>query len=392
MKASESRRIGGSRELMEPIMFKGLAWRLFVSIRAVCLVSFAAVAPAAGSAQDTFPPVDRIVAVGDVHGDYNQFVTVLRQAGVIDDANRWIGGKAHLVQTGDVPDRGADTRKALDLLMALEEQALKAGGQVHALIGNHEAMNIQGDLRYVVPGEYDAFRTDKSEVLRDRVYKALADSARRDDPAYRKEWEADHPLGWVEHRLAYEGKGSYGDWIRRHNAVVKIGDYVFLHGGIGPKYVDQSITQINDAVRRDLSRPATDTTAGVAGDPEGPLWFRGLATDDEALLDSHVDQVLKNLGVKHIVIGHTVTPGTVITRHDGKVIMIDVGMSAAFGGPPAALVIEGGKPYTVHRGKKLELPLQGDPVPYLKAAAALDPAPSRLTKYLETLEGAAVPR
>ena len=100
--------------------------------------------------------VERVVAVGDVHGDYGGFVEVLRSAGVIDQKLRWTGGKTHLVQTGDVPDRGADSRKAMDLLMNLEKQAAKAGGQVHALIGNHEAMNLYGDLRYTVPGEFAA--------------------------------------------------------------------------------------------------------------------------------------------------------------------------------------------------------------------------------------------
>src|SRR5262245_10688082 len=99
------------------------------------------------AAQSEFSGVERVVAVGDVHGDYAGFVWVLRAAGIIDAKERWIGGKAHLVQTGDVVDRGGDSRKAMDLLMSLEKQAAKAGGRVHALIGNHEAMNLYGDLR-----------------------------------------------------------------------------------------------------------------------------------------------------------------------------------------------------------------------------------------------------
>ena len=110
-------------------------------------------------AQDSAVGVSRIVAVGDVHGDFAQFTTVLRQAGVIDAKNRWAGGQTHLVQAGDVPDRGPDSRQVMDLLMELTPQAEKAGGQVHALIGNHEAMRALGDLRYVSPGEYEAFRT-----------------------------------------------------------------------------------------------------------------------------------------------------------------------------------------------------------------------------------------
>src|SRR5579872_432215 len=84
------------------------------------------------AAQAEWTGVERVVAVGDIHGDYNGFVEVLRMAGVIDPANHWIGGKMHLVQVGDVADRGPDTRKIMDLLMDLEKQATQAGGHVHA--------------------------------------------------------------------------------------------------------------------------------------------------------------------------------------------------------------------------------------------------------------------
>ncbi len=335
------------------------------------------------AAQDSFVGVSRIVAVGDVHGDFAQFTTVLRQAGVIDAKNRWAGGQTHLVQTGDVPDRGPDSRKVMDLLMDLTPQAAKAGGRVHALIGNHEAMMILGDLRYVSPGEYEAFRTTGSEDLRDRAFAGMADPARKNDAEYQRQWRAERPLGWVEHRRAFETRGRYGSWIRRNNAVLKIDGFLFLHGGIGPNYAASTVASINDSVRRALG-PGADPA--VAEDPEGPLWYRGLATSEEAPLAGHIDQVLANFGVRHVVIGHSVTAGTVMTRHDGKVIMIDVGLSAVYGGPPACLVIENGVPYTMHRGQKLELPLGGaDPLPYLKAAAALDPQPSRLQKLIDQL-------
>src|SRR5690349_13947042 len=130
--------------------------RAFLAALFVC-----ALAPAARP-QDTFENVQRIVAVGDVHGDYSQLVNVLQAAGVIDRKNKWTGGKTHLVQTGDVLDRGPDSRKAMDLLMELETQALKAGGRVHALLGNHETMNLYGDLRYVSKEEYASYTNGNS--------------------------------------------------------------------------------------------------------------------------------------------------------------------------------------------------------------------------------------
>lgn len=347
--------------------------------------------PTAARSQEVFTGVPRIVAVGDVHGDYERFVAILRAAGVVDGKARWAGGRTHLVQTGDVPDRGPDSRKVMELLMALAPQAEKAGGRVHALVGNHEAMNVLGDLRYVHPGEYEAFRSGRSRQMQARAWEVLSDSARRRDPAYKAQWFEEHPLGWVEHRMAFEGNGRYASWIRGNPAMVKVNDYLFVHGGIGPKYVDSSLTTLNARVREALRGDASPPEGNIAEDPDGPLWYRGLALEDEAVLGRHVDSVLSRFGVSHVVIGHTVTPGTVFPRFGGKVIMIDAGMSAAYGGQSAALVVEGGTAYTLHRGQRLPLPLGGDLLAYLKAAAALDPAQSRLRQYVEQLAAARAP-
>src|SRR6188768_2119025 len=102
---------------------------------------------------------ERIVAVGDIHGGYDRFVAVLRAAGVINNRDRWSGGRTVFVQTGDVVDRGPDSRRALDLLRRLERDAERDGGRVYALLGNHEVMRMVGDWRYVSEREYAAFRT-----------------------------------------------------------------------------------------------------------------------------------------------------------------------------------------------------------------------------------------
>ena len=104
---------------------------------------FAAVAAAA----------PRVVAVGDVHGDLTAFRAILKDAGLVDDRGAWTGGDAVLVQTGDLIDRGPSTRGVLDFVMALEKDAAKSGGSVVVLLGNHEVMNMTGDLRYVAARE-----------------------------------------------------------------------------------------------------------------------------------------------------------------------------------------------------------------------------------------------
>jgi len=322
-------------------------------------------ANARDSQQDTWSGVERIVAVGDVHGDYDALVTVLRSANLLDEKNNWSGGKTHLAQTGDVLDRGPDSRKAMDLLMRLEGQAEQAGGHVHALIGNHEAMNVYGDLRYVSAGEYAAFA----------------------DPGSKP--SGDHPAGYNEHRVAFSPKGTYGKWILSHNAAVKINDTLFMHGGISPKYVSTKISQINDRVRDDLKHP-DNAQGGILTDPEGPLWYRGLAIEDESNLQSHLNKVMKNFGIERIVVSHTYANAAITPRFAGRVVMIDIGLSRVYDGisKVGCLVIEGPHAYVLHRGTKLELPKDSpkDLLQYLKTCAALDPPPSPLAKRIAELE------
>ena len=131
---------------------------------------------------------------------------------------------------------------------------------------------------------------------------------------------------------------------------------IFLHGGIGPKYAKYSVRKFNDEVLKEL-RDFSKLEGGVVMDTDGPLWYRGLAQDDEKELAPHVKAVLERLGVKYIVIAHTVTKGMITPRFDGKVLMIDVGLSQFYGAHTACLVVEDGKPFAMHRGTKVPLPM-----------------------------------
>jgi len=348
---------------------------------------------AAARAEDSWDAVARVVAVGDVHGDYDQLVVVLRDAGLVDAGLRWAGGKTHLVQTGDRVDRGAESRKVMDLLMRLEKEAKKAGGMVHSLLGNHEAMNVLGDLRDVSPDEFTAFKAPDSQRRRTALWERLGEERRRrGEPAPsdedRRRFEAEIPLGWVEHRQAFDPKGTYGAWLSRQNAVIRIGETLFLHGGLSPKYGDFSLTDLNERIRREL-READPTTAIVTTDGEGPLWYRGLAQGDPAL-SPHLDAVLRRHGARRMVIGHTVTEGLVMPHFGGRVLAIDVGLARVYGGPPAALILEGGQAFALHRGKRLALPEgEGEPVlSYVKEVSAMEPDPSRLKGLIRRLEAA----
>jgi hypothetical protein len=268
------------------------------------------------SVPDSFQGVERVVAVGDVHGDVEALKDVLRLAGLLDEKGRWSGGKAHLVQTGDIADRGEHTRAAFELLMRLEGEALAAGGRVHVLLGNHEVMNMTGDLRYVTPAELASF----------------ADQSPTPDPPGSQR-------GLNGHREAYGPQGRYGRWLRGRPAVLRINDTLFLHGGLAPGVPGRTLAELNRWVRQDLF-PGHPPGGGVH--PMGPLWFRGYAQGADAEAERALDEVLERFEAKRMVMGHTTArEGRIRQRFAGKAVFIDTGLSTGYGRHLAALEIRG---------------------------------------------------
>jgi hypothetical protein len=354
--------------------------------------SLALAAPVPDS-KDDWQKIARVVAVGDIHGDKDAFVAVLRMAGVIDEQERWIAGNTHVVQIGDIPARGPQTRAAFDFIIRLEKEAESAGGKVHAIIGNHDAGVIYGDLRNTLPEEYAEFRTVHSE---ERLLKALNDELelrRRQGrlpansgevDAFKKLWLAEHPAGFVEHREAFSQSGQYGSWIRRNNAVIRINDTLFLHGGISPKYASHTRSTVNQTVRRELANPDR-LLPGMVTDPVGPLRYRGLVEEAGPDLEPHVSRVLRTWGVRRIVLGHTVTRSVILPLFGGRVVDIDLGLSRFYGRPPACLVLEHGSAVILHSGTQIPLP-GPDPaaqLEYLRAVEAADKKPSPVTALIE---------
>ena len=342
-------------------------------------------------AQSEFSGVERIVAVGDVHGDYAEFVKVLREAELINRRRNWIAGETHFVQVGDLPDRGPDTDKIVELLQKLEQQAEEDGGKVHALIGNHEAMNMLGDLRYVHPGEYAAFRSSRSRQYRDNYYEQVLQQRRLEDPEFeaspefRQEFEARFPLGYVEHRLAWAPAGEIGGWVLEHNVVVKIDRYLFLHAGLSPAVLGMALEDINQQVRHELAGNLGEEP-GLSEADDGPLWYRGLAQNDAATELAHVDALLGFYDVDHIVIGHTPGAGVILPRFEGKVLIVDTGLSTYYGAHGASLLIEGDEMVAQQDGERYSIPQGESPLQYLQELAARKAdAPAALQRLIDQL-------
>ena len=337
----------------------------------------------------------RVIAIGDVHGAYDSLLRILGAAGLVDAVGHWVGGDATLVQTGDLIDRGADDREVLELMMRLEKEARRAGGRVVALLGNHEAMNLYGDLRYVSRESFASFADASSHQRLKSAYETYLGLEPLDAQRTPQAWQgfmSSHPKGYLEHREAFASKGHIGRWLRRRETVAKVGDVVFLHGGLHPDLASRSLRQLNDQIdaelsvfdaareylvkrRRILPSAAIDDVLSAARaelessttlsrrdrprlellgnywnwllvHPSGPLWFRGLANWPDEELAERVPKLLEAFRAEHIVIGHTAQlEGAIISRLDGKVFLIDTGMlDGAFypGGMVQALeIVEG---------------------------------------------------
>jgi len=323
----------------------------------------------------------RVVAIADIHGDLDAFVGILQRAGLVDTKMRWSGRNSTLVQTGDILDRGPKARAAMDFLMALQKDAPRQGGRVIVLMGNHEAMNIYGDLRYVTPSDYASFADNKSENRRKSAYASYAELNKNTSEG---EWMTSHPPGFIEHREAFGPDGKYGKWLRTLPAVARVNDSIFLHGGIHPQFASWKLDKINDVVAAEIKAfdaykkfmaeqkialpfytldeltmaagAAVEKKVDVLKDfiglggwlsihPDGPLWFRGYAEWSDAEGAPQIQTLIEAFGVARFVVGHTPQAGQVAERFGGKVYLIDTGMLAGYvkRGRASALNIQDGK-------------------------------------------------
>ncbi len=252
----------------------------------------------------------RLVAIGDLHGDMDATRRALRLAGAIDETDTWIGGELQLVQTGDILDRGDDEQEILDLFARLTTEAAAAGGTIYQLQGNHELMNAMGDFRYVTRGGF-------------------ADFVEGDVP---------DPLTAQARARAFFPGGHYARKLAAHDMVTIVGDSVFVHGGVLPRFAGGLETS-NRNVRCYLLGALAEPPQAVL-DPEGPLWTREFSTEDTDCQE--LSKTLDALGVKRMVVGHTPQLGGITSACDERVWRIDTGMASYYKGPTEVLEIDKG--------------------------------------------------
>ena len=275
-----------------------------------------------GGAQPS--PIGRVVAIGDIHADIDVARKAFRAAGATNAAGEWIGGSLTIVQMGDLIGRSDDERQVLDFIFDIQQRAAKAGGTVHALIGNHEVFGGRVDNQAIGPNPFPPWEN--------------VDGLRRDDPRLRQ-----LPPHARARGAALMAGGPYARRIAAFPVVLKIRDSVFVHGGVVPRWAAYGIERINHEVSQWLlgKGPEPDSSLGV-DDGDRVMWTRQFSADVNAADCAALDESLKILGAGRMIVAHTVH-AAITSRCDGRVWAVDVGMSRAYGGRVQVLELVDGR-------------------------------------------------
>jgi hypothetical protein len=235
----------------------------------------------------------KMLILSDIEGNFAGFRKLLQANKVIDANLDWIFGEGHLVLAGDFVDRGHQVTEVLWLIYSLEEKAKKAGGYVHYVLGNHEIMNLSGDLRYL-----NAKYGENAKLMN-------------------------------KHYVSLYGRDSeLGKWLRSKNIMEKIGDVVVMHAGISAQVnrMDLDVKQINNVSRNfydDSLYVYPDTKVDTLFGDFGPFWYRGYYIKPDSSIDSQIAESLRKFRVSHVVTGHTIVADTVSMWYGGKVFNTD---------------------------------------------------------------------
>ncbi len=242
--------------------------------------------------QSTYPKPNKIFTVSDIEGNMYAFHKLLRANGIIDANSNWNFGNGHLVLVGDFVDRGLNVTQCLWLIYKLEQQASNHDGCVHFILGNHERNNLYG---------YNPHVRSKYTNLASKL-------------------DLDYSTDF------YGINSEMGRWLRTKNTIEKIGDILFVHGGISQELLNLklSIEEINQIVRNGIGTDTfTDSISKKVHSKTGPLWYRGLATYSDAQTPSVIKNAKHYFNVSLLVIGHSTT-NDIEQEYDNSLINVDV--------------------------------------------------------------------
>ncbi|GLC43649.1 hypothetical protein PLESTB_000404400 [Pleodorina starrii] len=307
----------------------------------------------------TVPAAERLVAIGDIHGDYHKAVRAFRLAGLTDEHGRWSGGQTVAVQVGDILDRGDHEIRILLMLERLAREAEEAGGRLYLLNGNHETMNVMGDHRYATPGanleflgfsiwrDFCALMKRRSgcpapEGQLDPLEERRAAAAAASSSLSALQMARLRPYNWLRSRALQPGGEIARRFFAARSTVLQVGDNVFVHGGVLPAHVEYGLERIN-----------RETQSWMLGGPDAPsrapaflrggsaiVWARAFSASDERRCDCDTLQsVLQSIpGAQRMVVGHTIQTRGINSACEARVIRVDVGMSHGCGDGPVEVL------------------------------------------------------
>jgi len=297
---------------------------------AAAVYDYVAPRPGLGLApvQTFYPQADRIIAIGDVHGDEGALIACLRMSECIDGDGNWCGGTTNVVQIGDILDRGDEERGCMERLFNLKEQAAAAGGAVHVLLGNHEAMNVDWDFDYVGLGGFDGWESrdqlhTKASSFFGNIFSSVTNGLQ---------------MGGVPRILKDRAKaftvgtGFAALTLSEMPLVIQLGDTVCVHGGLELRHLDAGLHLLNEEVSDWLR--GTSPRPTLIDDETCPIWNRSFsAPADRPLTEKNarkLELVLHSMGASRIIVGHTPQIGGInsfVSNLVYEVWRTDTGMS-----------------------------------------------------------------
>lgn len=305
----------------------------------------------------------RIIVIGDLNAAYDALIEILRGTKLVNRKLDWIGGRAELVQLGDIFNRGAGATQALTLLLRLRRQARASGGRVTVLLGNHEAMTALRHEGYCTEGEYLAFATAaERRAWPARVQRAFRRLARQRphgvvlpiEPRL-EAWKIEHVPGRTALRRALGPRGKLGKALRALPVTHISQGALFVHAGLLPAWAKLGLEGLDQMAQQEWATGGrglwTLPKKGLFRGSTGPLWDRSLVRGGAAARRA-LKQSLALVGAQRMIVGHTQTAslaggreGHIHVQARGRLVSVDVGLASGPGAPRAALVLEGGAGY-----------------------------------------------
>ncbi len=237
--------------------------------------------------------VNDLVIISDIHGQYDLMVELLRSHSVIDENLNWSFGTGHLVINGDILGRGDKVTEALWLAYTLEDQAIAAGGRLHYLLGNHELMLLENDLRYLNRKYIRAARLMKMSV-----------------------------------KKMHNEQSVLGNWLRKRPVVITIDSLLITHAGISPDFVGRQLTvhDVNQMFYENILNTSKNSPNRAKDilfltSPKGPMWYRGYFGEED-LDEKDLDDILDYFGSKRVIVGHT-SVDMITPLFGGRVLAVD---------------------------------------------------------------------